>query len=129
MMRIVLKTLPVAALALLAAGCSSTLTNLTASKLPRNADGLYQIEAAWRTREQSVVVESIKPQVMVGTEFYPMRPVSTIEGRYEAFVPVPAGQNSLNYQFKFDFQNYRMHVRRPNSYMSPGYRLEIIDKR
>ena len=127
MMRFVLKTLPVVALALVAAGCSS-ITNLTPSKLPRNANGLYQIEAAWQTREQSVVPGSLTPQVMVGSELYPMRPVPTVEGRYEGFVPVPAGQNLLRYQFKFDFQNYRMNVRRPNSYMSPGYTLEVSDK-
>lgn len=127
MMRIALKTLPLAALALFVAGCSS-ITNLTPSKLPRNGNGVYQIEAAWQTREQSVVPGSLKPQVMVGAELYPMRPVPTVEGRYEAFVPLPAGQSVLRYQFKFDFENYRMNVRRPNSYMSPGYRLEVVDK-
>ena len=127
MMRFVLKTLPLVALALVVAGCSS-ITNLTPSKLPRNANGLYQIEAEWRTREQSLVPGSLTPQVMVGSELYPMRAVPLIEGRYEAFVPMPPGQNALRYQFKFDFNNYRMNVQRPNSYMSPGYRLQVVEK-
>ena len=34
---------------------------------------------------------------------YPMRQVPIMENRWEGFVPVPPGENSVSYRFKFDY--------------------------
>jgi len=110
------------------AGCSSTIINLTPSRLARNSDGTYRVEAAWRTTEQSIRPETIKPSVIVGFESYEMRPELVVSDRWEAFVPVPADQNLLHYRFKFDFSRNTIPARVEDSKLSPGFTLEIVDK-
>ena len=110
------------------AGCSSAVTNLTPSRLTRNSDGTYHLEAAWRTTEQAIRAETIQPSVVVGMDSYPMRPELVVKDRWEAFVPVPPDQKLLHYRFKFDF--YRNTIPAPvgDNKWSPGYTLEIVDK-
>ena len=117
-----------ACLILLAAGCASTITNLTPSHQPRNASGMYPIEAAWDTRQQSVRAHTIKPYVLVDFESYPMRPTLGISNRWETVVPVPADQKSINYHFKFDYEYNAMGKPEKGSKLSPGYKLDILDK-
>ena len=110
------------------AGCSSTIINLTPSRLPRNSDGTYHVEAAWRTTEQAIRPETIKPAVMVGFESYEMRPELVVKDRWEAFVPVPADQKLMHYQFRFDFSRNTIPAQVKDSKLSPAYSLEIVDK-
>lgn len=110
------------------AGCSSTITNLTPSRLARSSDGTYRVEAAWRTTEQAIRPETIKPSVIVGFESYEMRPELVVSDRWEAFVPVPADQNLLHYRFKFDFSRNTIPARVEDSKLSPGFTLKIVDK-
>src|SRR5262245_36014466 len=65
------KLLPLLLLPLLFAGCS-TITNLTPAQMPRNASGLYLVEAAWDTREQALRPGTLEPKVMIGESFIPM---------------------------------------------------------
>jgi len=110
------------------AGCSSSITNLTPSRLVRNSDGTYRVEAAWRTTEQTIRPDSIKPSVMVGLESYPMRPELVVSDRWEAFVPVPADQPLTHYQFRFDFLRNAFSAPVADSKLSATYTLEIVDK-
>ena len=112
---------------LMLAGCS-TITNLTPSQQARNATGLYPIEAAWESRQQSIRQDSFKPSVMVGLDNYPMRKTSLMRNRWETLVPIPADKNAINYRFKFDFDYNTIPQPRPDSKLSPEYRLEILDK-
>lgn len=112
---------------LMLAGCS-TITNLTPSQQTRNATGLYPIEAAWESRQQSIRHDSMKPSVMVGLDSYPMRKTSLMNNRWETLVPIPADKNALNYRFKFDFDYNTIPQPRPDSKLSPEYKLEIVDK-
>ena len=109
------------------AGCSS-ITNLTPSRLTRNSDNLYHVEAAWQTREQAIRPESLKPLVMVGFDTYEMRPELVVSNRWETFVPVPADQSLLHYRFKFDFRRNTISAPQDDSKMSPEFTLQIIDK-
>ena len=122
------KILLLLALPLALAGCSSTITNLTAGRLPRNSDGTYRVEAAWQSTEQAIRPETIKPSVLVGSESYPMRPEQVVADRWEAFVPVPADQNLIHYQFRFDFMRNTIPVQVPDNKLSATYTLRIIDK-
>lgn len=123
----IVKFLPL--LPLLLTGCvSSTITNLTPSRLPHHATGLYPVEVAWDTREQAVRQHSLTPVVIIDTETYPMRPTRGITNRWEAVVPVPAGQKSLYYRFKFDYQKNDFGGPRRNSQLTRTYKLDILDK-
>lgn len=109
-------------------GCAtSEIVNLTPTQLERNSTGLYPVEAAWNTREQAIRPDSLRPQVLVGHESYPMRRVPVVRDRWETVIPVPADQNVVRYRFKFDYDYNAIPVPRPNSKMSPEYRLEIVD--
>ncbi len=111
---------------LLFTGCS-TITNLTPSQQPRNATGLYPVEVAWDSRQQSIRPDSIKPSVMVGLENYPMRKTPLMKNRWETLVPIPAGKNIINYRFKFDYDYNAIPQPRPDSRLSPEHKLQILD--
>ncbi|MEO6182500.1 MAG: hypothetical protein ABIP71_05290 [Verrucomicrobiota bacterium] len=112
---------------LLFAGCS-TITNLTPSQQTRNVSGLYPVEAAWDSRQQSIREGSMKPSVMVGMESYPMRKTSLMRNRWETLVPVPADKGVINYRFKFDFDYNAIPQPMPDSKLSREYKLQIVDK-
>ena len=71
--------LPVLFVPLLLAGCATTFTNLTPQHQIRNANNLYPVEVALDTRQQTLRWESIKPQIVVGEEFYSMRPTLLVK--------------------------------------------------
>jgi hypothetical protein len=110
------------------AGCSSSIINLTPSRLARNSDGTYHVEAAWRTTEQTIRPESLKPWVVVGFEKYEMSPELVVKDRWETFVPVPADQKLIHYRFQFDFSRNAISAAVEDSKMSPEFTLEIADK-
>jgi hypothetical protein len=110
------------------AGCTSSIINLTPSRVVRNSDGTYRVEAAWRTREQAIRPESIKPSVVVGFESYEMRPELVVKDRWEAFVPVPADEKLVHYRFKFDFVRNAISAPVADSKLSGEFSVEIVDK-
>ena len=114
---------------LLLAGCAtSRITSLTATRQPRNASGVYPIEFAWDSGQQTIVPGSLKPYVVVGFDSYPMRPALDISDRWETVVPIGADKNYIVYHFKVDYQ-YRTFGRpEKSSKLSPSYRLDIVDK-
>jgi hypothetical protein len=114
--------------ALVFTGCAtSRVTNLTTTRQPRNASGVYPVEFAWDTSQQSIVASSIKPYVVIDFDFYPMRPALGISNRWETVVPVPAGKKSVVYHFKVDYQYRAFGKPEKSSKLSPSYRLDILD--
>jgi hypothetical protein len=124
------KLFPALAAALLLAGCTSTrITNLTPSRTIRSSDGFYPVEAALSSGQQSLRWETIKPQVLVDNQFYPMRRTQLMTNRWEALVPIPAGRNAINYRFKFDYDfNAFGTPPKGDSKMSKVYRLQVLEK-
>ena len=115
-------------LALVAGGCAtSEVSSMSPKTLRRSADGLYTVEARWDSNLRAVCRDSMTPYVVVGMTFYPMQRTALTTNRWEALVPVPAGQRFLNYRFKFDYEVAGFGRRRPNSRLSPTYQLEIVD--
>ena len=113
---------------LLLVGCASnSITNLTPGQQSRNQNGLYPVEAMWKSSQKSVVKDSIKPFVVVGLEAYPMRPTPLLNNRWETLVPIPAGKSHIYYQFKFDYEFKGMPAHRSDSILSPEHRLEIAE--
>ena len=122
------RILPLFWLPLLLTGCNATFTNLTPTQQPRNTNNLYEVGVALASRQQSLRWESIKPQIMVGTELYLMRPTPLMTNRWEGLVPVPANTNLVHYRYKFDFEYNAMGHPMPDSALSPEYTLRILDK-
>jgi hypothetical protein len=121
------KFFPLVLLPVLFAGCSS-ITSLTPQQQTRNATGLYPVEVALASRQQTLRWETIQPYVVVGVDFYPMRPTSLMKNRWETLLPVPATTNVVYYKFKFDFQYNSIPHRRQDSKLSSEFRLMIVDK-
>jgi len=121
------KFLPFLALAFVATSCTTaTLTNLTPQQQVRNANGLYPVEAALDSKQQTLRWNSIKPMVKVGGEYFPMRPTLLMTNRWEGLIPIPAGASVIKYKFKFDFQYNAMGNPRNDSALSKEYTLRVI---
>jgi hypothetical protein len=113
---------------LMSAGCTSTFTNLTPQTAVRSPDNQYKVEVAMASRQQSLRWDSIKPQIQVGTEYYPMRPILLMTNRWEGFLPVPAGTTLVHYRYKFDFNYNSLGAPGADSALSPQYSLRIMEK-
>ncbi|HEY5914541.1 MAG TPA: hypothetical protein VJA21_28455 [Verrucomicrobiae bacterium] len=119
------KFLPLLLTPLLLAGCTATFTNLTPLQQTRNTNNLYSVEVALTTRQQTLRWNSIRPQIMVGSEFYPMRPTPLMTNRWEGLIPVPGTTESVNYRYKFDYDANAFGKPQPGSALSPEYTLRI----
>src|ERR1035437_9253442 len=111
--------------ALLLMGCASMFSRLTPLQQPRNPNNLYPVEVQFNSTQQSLRWDSIKPYVLVNGELYPLRPVELVQNRWEGFVPVPAGANTVGYRFKFDYLYNNFNTPpKPHSAWSPEYHLK-----
>jgi ABC-type uncharacterized transport system auxiliary subunit len=108
------------------AGCvTNTVTNLTATTQPRNSAGQYRVEYQWDSTQQTVRPDSIKPVVVVGFNNYEMKRVLGSPNRWEAFIPVAAGEDQVVYQFKVDYEFTQFGKPGKASKLSPEYKLNI----
>ena len=119
--------LPLLFAPLLLVGCTSTFTNLTPLHQTRNSNNLYPVEVAMSSRQQSLRWDSIRPQIVVGDQSYPMRPTTLMTNRWEGLVPVPPDANQVRYRYKFDFDYNSMGKPKADSAMSPEYTLRVTE--
>lgn len=126
-MRNLIKLLSVTAVMALT-GCTGTLTNLTPQYQTRRADGLYPVAVAFETRQGSLRWQSIKPYVVVGDKFYPMRPMPLMTNRWETLLAVPADANVVHFRYKFEWQYNAIPVPQNDSQLSKLQSLRIIDR-
>jgi hypothetical protein len=119
------KCTPLLLLPLCLAGCTTVFTNLTPLQQTRDSQNLYKVEVAIASRQQTLRWQSIKPQIIVGTESYPMRPTPLMTNRFEGLIPVPSSVNTVQYHYKFDFEYNAFGPPRPDSAISPAYTLRI----
>src|SRR5215468_3872113 len=122
------RILPLLSLPLLLAGCNATFTNLTPSQMVRTTNNLYEVSVALASRQQTMRWDSIKPQIMMGGEYYKMVLTPLMTNRWEGLIPVPATTNLVHYRYKFDYQYNAMGPPQPDSALSPEYTLRITDK-
>jgi hypothetical protein len=111
--------------AALLVGCETTVTNITSTSQPRNANNQYLIEFQWDTSEQSVIPDSIQPYVVTGFDTYEMRPVLRMTNRWETYVPVPPDKNVVIYTFKVDYEARGFGKPEKRSKTSEPYKLYI----
>jgi hypothetical protein len=57
-----------------------------------------------------------------------MQPALGIANRWEALVPVPANQETLNYHFKVDYDYNDFGKRGQGSKLSAAYKLTVTEK-
>ena len=112
----------------LLAGCATTFTNLTPQQQIRNPQNLYPVEVAMSSRQQTLRWDSIRPQIVVGTEAYPMNSTLLMTNRWEGLVPVPKGKNLIQYRYQFDFDYNALGKAKSHTALSPEYTLRIVDK-
>lgn len=109
-------------------GCTGTLTNLAPEYQTRRADGLYPVAVAFETRQASLRWQSIKPYVVVGDKFYPMRQMPLMSNRWETLLEVPAGTSIVHYRYKLEWQYNAIPVPQNDSQLTKPQTLRIIDK-
>jgi len=125
MLKKFLAVLPV----LLLTGCATTFTRLTPLDQPRNSNNLYPVEVVFNSSQQSLRWDSIQPYVLADGVLYPMRQVPMMQNRWDGFVLVPPGTNSVSYRFKFDYLcNVFGQPPKPDSSFSPVYKLTVTDQ-
>lgn len=118
---------PVMLVSVLLAGCTTTtFTNLTPRQQVRNPDNAYPVEVALDSNQQTMRWGSIQPQIIVGTESYPMRQTSLMTNRWEGLLPIPAGVNQVTYRYRFDFDYNTFGKPKPDVRLSPEYTLKVI---
>lgn len=118
----------IASLLVLATGCLQTrITNLTPRQVVRPPDGLVLFEAHWDSNQRAIREDSFQPYVVVGTEKHPLQRTPLTSNRWEALVPMPPDKRFVNYHFKFDYQVQGFGRRLPNSRLSAGYQLELLE--
>lgn len=127
-MSMITRIVPAAALAFLLAGCSSTtITNLTPGQTYRNSSGLYPVEAALTTHQQTLQWNTINASVIVGSQSMKMEATKLMTNRWEALIQIPPGRNSAAFKFKFDYKYNGMGGEGADSLSSPVYHLQILD--
>jgi hypothetical protein len=110
-------------------GCASQFTGLTPLKQPRDPNNLYHVEVAFNSQQQSLLWKTIQASVIVNGEPFPLHPVSVVARRWEGYVPVPTGVNTVNYRFKFDYKyNAVGSAPQAANALSPVYKLTIVDQ-
>jgi len=122
------KLLPLAVVTMLLTGCNATFTNLTPKQQVRNEEGLYPVEVSMNTRNGTLRWDSIKGTILVGANQYPMQRTMLMSNRWEGSVPVPANTNIVHYRYRLDFLYNDFGGPKPDSALSPQYRLLILDE-
>ena len=121
------KTLILLPALLLLAGCATTITNISAQRQLRNANGLYPVEVTFDSRQQALRWDTIQVSIIVGKETYPMRRTKLMSNRWEGLIPVPAGVKTVSYLYKFDYQVTDFGKLSKGSASSKSYQLVILD--
>jgi len=89
------------------AGCATmtvnTMTNLTASRLPRKDNGQYMFSVAFDTRQRTIIKETIQAAVIIGEQVYTMERTPLVPSRWETLIPVPEDQQLVNYRYRFQY--------------------------
>ena len=124
------KFLPVLFLPLLLAGCATPFvaTNLTPLQQTRSTNNLYTVEVAVASRQETLRWQTIRPQIVVGSEFYKMHPTMLMTNRFEGVIPVPPGTSTVTYRYKFDFDYNAWGAGRTDSALSREYTLRIREQ-
>lgn len=113
---------------MLLAGCRSTFTNLTPQRQFRSTNHLYQVEVAFDSRNQTIRWNSIRPEIVAGTQSYPMHLTQLMTNRWEGVIPVPPGMNEIQYRYRFEYDYNAFGKPRTTTELSPEYSIRVLSK-
>ena len=117
--------------ALVLAGCATmtvnTVTNLTASRLPRKENNQYMFSVEFASRQRTLVGESMQVEVVVGDRSYTMERTPLVKDRWETLVPVPGNQRVVNYRYRFQYDYKAIPEIRTMVVDSKDYQLQIVE--
>ncbi|MDH7503417.1 MAG: hypothetical protein QHJ82_12005 [Verrucomicrobiota bacterium] len=114
-------------LAVLAGGCSTTITNLTPNAAHRSPDGLYTIEARWDTNQRTMIWDSLEPYIIIDGKLIPMQKSDVLPNQWRATIEVPQQKSFVIYQFKFNYLTQGFGSKHPDSRLSRTYQLRIVE--
>ena len=121
------KTLPFLLVTLLAAGCATQITNLTPHVQTRNQNNLYPVEVAFRSQQQNIRWDSVRPTVIVNNQPFEMHPTAMMTNRWEGYVPVPPGTDTVKYRYRVDFDVNGFGKRSAENAVSQDFTLKVRD--
>ena len=108
------------------AGCTTGTTNLTPRTVPAQPDSIYAFEVQWESPRRGSTSANVDASVMVDARLFPMSRVPGSVNRWEAAVPLPAGETYVPYKYKFDYWYPGLgRLVITNSEWSPEYRLVV----
>ena len=123
------RLLLISLLGVMLTGCATTtITNLTPSRLPRKENGQYALAVEYYTRQESLVMDTMQAYVMVGDNKFPMQRTPMLPDRWETLVPIPKDQNVLTYRYRFEYQYKAIPSLRSESKDTKFYQLFLLDK-
>lgn len=89
--------------ALILAGCSPTITNLTSKQVPQNASGIYTLSMAISNDNGNVPSKSYKPAIVIDGEVHPMRQSEVGRSVYEYEYTMPQGRSEARFYYILDY--------------------------
>ena len=119
------KILPLLLVPLLMGGCAASITNLTPKQQTRNSNNSYTVEVAFDSTQQAIVWDSIKPEIVVGNDYYEMHRTALMTNRWEGSIPIPPGTSVIHYRYKFDYEKHSWGAPKNDTEYSPVYTLHI----
>ncbi len=122
------KILPLLLVPLLLGGCAAMITNLTPKQQARNSNNSYTVEVAFDSRQHAIRWDTVKPEIVVGNDYYEMRATPLMTNRWEGQIPIPAGTSVVHYRYKFDYQKYSFGTPTTDTEYSPVYTLHILEQ-
>ena len=119
------RILPALLLPLILAGCATSFTNLTPSQQTRTTNNVYSVEVEFVSNQQSLRWDSIRPQILVGSQSYDMRSTPLMNNRWEGQILVPASSDKIAYRYRFDYDYNSFGKPKADTALSPQYILRI----
>lgn len=117
------------AIALLA-GCETvTLTNLTPPAIDENPSQIYTFTLRVTPRTNTVLQNSIRPQIIVDGKSFPLRQSQLGENLWEFEYQLPAGRDTLAYYFLVNYSVEGNNVVQPMETYTPLQHAKIVSRK
>ncbi len=103
-------TVSAAALALLLGGCTSTIVNMTADTVAENPSQIYTVTARVKPNQTELVKGSLKVQIVIDGQIFPMSPSALGDGLFEFEYHMPAGRTEATYYLLVNYAAERSNM-------------------
>ena len=87
--------------------------------------GTEAVEVEFVSTQQTLRWDSIRPQILVGSRSYEMRPTPLMNNRWEGQISVPPSSESVSYHYRLDYDYNSFGKPKADNVLSPEYTLRI----